>query len=65
MADVAREAQVSVATVSRLLNGQDRVSSETAERVYAAIEKLAYEPNLLARNLRKTKAGSFSSWPPM
>jgi len=56
MADVAREAQVSVATVSRLLNGQDRVSSETAERVYAAIEKLAYEPNLLARNLRKNES---------
>lgn len=56
MADVAREAQVSVATVSRLLSGQDRVSSETAERVYAAIEKLAYEPNLLARNLRKNES---------
>jgi DNA-binding LacI/PurR family transcriptional regulator len=56
MADVAREARVSVATVSRLLNNQDTVSPETAQRVFAAIEKLSYEPNLLARNLRKNES---------
>jgi DNA-binding LacI/PurR family transcriptional regulator len=56
MADVAREAGVSVATVSRLLNTQDVVSPETAERVYAAIEKLSYEPNLLARNFRRSES---------
>ncbi len=56
MADVAREAQVSVATVSRLINKTGVVSPETAERVYAAIEKLSYEPNLLARNLRKNES---------
>ena len=56
MADVAREAQVSVATVSRLLNNQEIVSPDTAARVYAAIEKLSYEPNLLARNLRKNES---------
>lgn len=56
MADVAREAQVSVATVSRLLNKQGIVSPDTAERVYAAIEKLSYEPNLLARNFRKNES---------
>jgi len=56
MADVAREANVSVATVSRLINNQGVVSPDTAERVYAAIEKLAYEPNLLARNLRKNES---------
>ena len=56
MADVAREAQVSVATVSRLLNNQSIVSPETAERVYTAIQKLSYEPNLLARNLRRNES---------
>lgn len=56
MADVAREAGVSVATVSRLLNDQETVSPDTAARVFAAIEKLSYEPNLLARNLRKNES---------
>ncbi len=56
MADVAREAGVSVATVSRLLNNQEIVSPDTASRVYAAIEKLSYEPNLLARNLRRNES---------
>jgi LacI family repressor for deo operon, udp, cdd, tsx, nupC, and nupG len=56
MADVAREAGVSVATVSRLLNDQEIVSPDTAARIYAAIEKLAYEPNILARNLRKSES---------
>lgn len=56
MADVAREAHVSVATVSRLLNNQDLVSPDTAERVYAAIQKLSYEPNLLARNFRRNES---------
>ena len=56
MADVAKEAGVSVATVSRLLNNQETVSPETAARVFAAIEKLDYEPNILARNLRKNES---------
>ena len=56
MADVAREAHVSVATVSRLLNKQGTVHPATAERVYAAIQKLSYEPNLLARNFRKNES---------
>lgn len=56
MADVAREAGVSVATVSRLLNDQEVVNPDTAARVFAAIEKLSYEPNLLARNLRKNES---------
>ena len=56
MADVAKEAQVSVATVSRLLNNLGTVSPDTADRVYAAIRKLAYEPNLMARNLRKNES---------
>jgi LacI family transcriptional regulator, repressor for deo operon, udp, cdd, tsx, nupC, and nupG len=56
MADVAREAGVSVATVSRLLNNQETVSPDTAVRVFAAIKKLSYEPNILARNFRKNES---------
>jgi len=56
MAEVAREARVSVATVSRLLNKTGTVSLDAADRVYAAIQKLSYEPNLLARNFRKSES---------
>lgn len=55
IADVAREANVSVATVSRVLNKQDTVRPETTERVYRAIEKLSFEPNMSARNLRRNE----------
>ncbi|MGE5631889.1 MAG: LacI family DNA-binding transcriptional regulator [Caulobacteraceae bacterium] len=55
IADVAREANVSVATVSRVLNNQDSVRPETSERVYRAIEKLAFVPNMSARNLRRNE----------
>ena len=56
IADVAREAKVSVATVSRVLNNNSRVMPETMQRVEAAIEKLCYEPNILARNFRKNES---------
>ena len=44
--DVAREAGVSVATVSRVLNGNCNVSEDSASRVNDAIKKLHYSPNL-------------------
>ncbi len=50
-----REARVSVQQI-HAVNNQDTVSPETAQRVFAAIEKLSYEPNLLARNLRKNES---------
>ncbi len=49
--DVAREAQVSPATISYVLNGKETISEETKARVYAAMEKLNYVPNLSARVL--------------
>ena len=51
--DVAKEAGVSVATVSRVLNGSCNVSDESAQRVNEAVERLKYSPNFLGRNLRK------------
>lgn len=50
--DVAAAAQVSTATVSRVLAGPDRVGKEVRERVLAAVRKLDYHPNRLARDLR-------------
>lgn len=51
--DVAREARVSVFTVSAVMNKKNRVSATLARRVEAAIHKLNYRPNLLARSLAK------------
>ena len=51
--DVAREARVSVFTVSAVINNKGRVSATLARRVEAAIRKLKYRPNLLARSLAK------------
>lgn len=52
MADVAREAGVSVMTVSNVLNERIPVSESTRRRVMAAVEALGYEVNLTARYLR-------------
>src|SRR4249920_2496208 len=49
--DVAREAGVSVATVSRVFNDSGRVSEETRRRVRATAEKLRFWPNGAARSL--------------
>ncbi len=49
--DVARVAQVSVATVSRALNGHGNVAEEVRERVFAAAKDLRYTPHAAARSL--------------
>lgn len=51
--DVAKAAGVSVATVSRVLNGSANVSEAATESVNNAIKELNYSPNFLGRNLRK------------
>lgn len=53
---VARHAGVSVATVSRVLNGQNTVSSKTKLKVEEAIKELNYEPSMLGRNLRNSES---------
>lgn len=49
--EVAEEAQVSTATVSRVLNNRGYISKETRDKVQAAMKKLEYYPNDLARAL--------------
>lgn len=53
--DVAKAANVSVATVSRVLNKKSNVSDEAIEAVNAAVERLGYSPNFLGRDLRKSE----------
>ena len=50
--DIAREAGVSVATVSNVLNGKGRVSAETAERIQRIIAEKNFVPSTLARGLK-------------
>ena len=52
---VAREAQVSMATVSRVVNGNPNVKPETRDRVLEVIKKLNYRPNAVARGLASKK----------
>jgi len=51
--DVASKAEVSIATVSRVVNGNRPVHPDIRERVLKAVEELDYRPNYLARGLRQ------------
>ncbi|MBD5080385.1 MAG: LacI family transcriptional regulator [Ruminococcaceae bacterium] len=53
--DVAKASNVSVATVSRVLNKHSNVSDETVEKVTRVMEELGYNPNTLGRDLRKSE----------
>jgi LacI family repressor for deo operon, udp, cdd, tsx, nupC, and nupG len=55
---VARQAGVSIATVSRALTTPDKVSDKTLKKVLAQVERSRYKPNLLARNFRSKRAFS-------
>lgn len=54
--EVARAAEVSVATVSRVLNNSATVKPATAEKVRETIRELSYTPNQSARNLRRNES---------
>lgn len=56
MVDVAREAGVALVTVSRVLNDPDAVRPETRRRVSAAIERLGYRRNDVARALKSGRS---------
>jgi LacI family transcriptional regulator len=53
MTDVAREAGTSTATVSRVMSGDKSVSEALAKQVWAAVDRLGYQPNRVARRLRR------------
>lgn len=55
--DVAARAGVSVATVSKAMNGRYGVATETADRVLRAVAELGYESSLIARSMRSRRTG--------
>ncbi|MGR3741999.1 catabolite control protein A [Companilactobacillus sp. DQM5] len=54
--DVANEAKVSMATVSRVVNGNPNVKEATRKKVMEVIDKLNYRPNAVARGLASKKS---------
>jgi LacI family transcriptional regulator len=56
--DVAEHANVSVATVSRVLNDKGYVKSSTREKIEKSIQRLNYTPNSIARSLYKKKTNT-------
>lgn len=53
--DVAKRAQVSISTVSHVLNGTRFVSEDTSSKVHEAVTALDYKPSALARSLKTNK----------
>lgn len=56
--DVAREAGVSIATVSKVLNNNGRISDKTRKKVNSIIEKLNYQPSMVASALTSQRTGT-------
>ncbi len=56
--EVAERAGVSAMTVSRVINGNSRVSAETRQRVEAIVKEVGYVPNRLARGLIRQRTGT-------
>ncbi|MET8862106.1 LacI family DNA-binding transcriptional regulator [Nonomuraea sp. NPDC004580] len=55
--DVAKRANVSIRTVSNVVNGYAPVSDELRARVQTVLDELGYRPNLIARNLKQGRTG--------
>lgn len=55
---IATKANVSIATVSRVLNNDNKVSEETRKKVLRVSNELNYKPNLVARNFAKRTSNS-------
>lgn len=53
--DVAKNANVAVATVDRVIHGRKGVSEKTREKVLKVIEQIGFQPNIMASNLAKNK----------
>lgn len=52
--DVSKKANVSISTVSHVLNKTRFVSQETTQKVLKAVEEVGYVPNIIAKNLKKS-----------
>ncbi|WP_433887958.1 LacI family DNA-binding transcriptional regulator [Streptomyces sp. CA-111067] len=61
MVDVAREAGVALRTVSRVVNGDATVGDKLAERIRQAIDRLGYQPDERARQLRSGRTGTIGA----
>jgi DNA-binding LacI/PurR family transcriptional regulator len=53
--DIAKEAGVSIATVSKVINGKGRISTETRSAVFAIMERLDFQPSVIASALAGKK----------
>ena len=63
--EVAKDAGVSIATVSYVLNGSRRVADDTRQRVLDAAQRLGYRANIMARNLQASETRLLGySWRP-
>ena len=56
--DIARECQVSVATVSKALNDHSDISQERKEMIRKKAEEMGYQPNLFARTLKTNRSSN-------
>lgn len=63
--DVAKEAGLAVATVSRVLNNRGYISDLTRKKVYEAMERLNYKPNEIARSLYRRRSNILGIIVPM
>lgn len=62
--DVAARAGVSHQTVSRVINGDVRVSTETRQKVQTAIDALGYRPNAIARSMARGRSNTLACLSP-
>ena len=53
--EIAQKCNVSVATVSNILNGKPKVSEETKKAVMEVVAEMGYQPNYVAQGLRRQK----------
>jgi len=56
--EIAARSQVSIATVSNILNGKSNVSEATKQRVLQIVKETGYKPNYMARSLRSSKTNT-------
>ncbi len=61
MTDIAKVAEVSIATVGRVIHNNGYVSEDVRRRVEDAVAKLGYVPNRMARALKQSKSGIIGS----